>query len=165
MVDLNMDIALKWANDIGICPKLPSSLEDISVRNELILELDKPFLTQALLYGCYGRLSIESKNQCLNEISQISKRFIFDIDNEKTRTNICLRLWSGCLYGAKTIALETMDGPVTPKYRSLSHNKIMDLAQSDPIFLVGAKVAVDFKKSRNEGYSFEGLPDDSFLIR
>ena len=165
MVDLNMDMALKWANEIDICPKLPSSLQDISVRKELILELDKPFLAQALLDGCHDILSIERKNQCFNEISQISKRFIFDVDDEKTRTNICLRLWSGCLSGAKTIALETNEGPVTPEYRAVVYNKIMDLAQNDPIFLAGAEVAVDFKKTRNEGYSFEGLPEDSFLIR
>jgi hypothetical protein len=165
MVDLNMDMALKWANEIEICPKLPSSLHDISVRRELILELDKPFLAQTLRDDYYSRLNIESKNQCLKKISQISNRFIFDVENGKTRASICLRLWSGCLHGAKTIAFDTMDGPVTPEYRSLVHKKIIDLAKSDPIFLAGAEVAVDFKKSRNEGYSFEGLPEDSFLIR
>lgn len=158
-----MDKALNWANDIDALPELPLSLKDILVRTELILELDKPFLPRALHDDYFGELTIDRKNQCIDQIAQISKKYIYDVKDERNRANICLRLWAGCLAGAKIIALETIDGPNTPEYRNLANNLIMKIAQNNPIFRAGIKTAVEFKRSRNEKYSFEGIPENSFL--
>ena len=163
MVDPNMLQALKWGNDLGESPTLPNSLQNISNRKDLVLELDKPFLPQSLIKDYNNLLSPEEKNQCLNEILSISKRFITDVNDDKEKINICLRLWSGCLSTAKTIAIETNDGPNTPEIRYALHNKITELAENDLIFQAGAEVAEEFIKARNEEYSFEGIPNDSFL--
>jgi len=163
MVDPNMDMALNWANDLGDPPGLPNSLQDISVRKNLIVELDKPFLAQALIEDYFGILDSKRKKECLDKINQISKKYISNVNVERVRINICLRLWSGCLSAAKIIALETKNGKNTPDYRAEAYKKILNLADNDPIFKAGAKTAVDFKKSRDEEYSFEGIPKDSLL--
>ena len=163
IIDPNVNMAIKWADGIGPPPKLPSSLNDISTRLKLLLELDNPYFVNSLMKDFNQRLGIIEKNNSLEEIAQISKKYLYDISEDRLRSNISLRLWAGCLTVAKIISYLTLNGPNTPEYRNNSYKKIIYLSQRDPIFKAGAETAVEFKKSRNEKYSFEGIPKDVFF--
>ncbi len=161
MVDPNMDTVIQWANEIGIPPILPSSLQDVNQRARLVDAIDGPLIRGSLLHTLNGR----EKTQRLNDIAGLSKTYIPDIDDDNVRLNITLRLWSGCLSAAKTIALQTMSGPNTPGTRSLIFGKINSIAQEDPIYCAGVEAAPSFKRLRNEPYSFEGVPENSVVRR
>lgn len=74
-----------------------------------------------------------------------------------------MRLWSGCLAAAKTIALETKDGQNNPTKRAANFKVIDSLASGDPVYLAGVEAAPALKKHRSEYYSFEGVPLDSIV--
>ncbi|HEC76397.1 MAG TPA: hypothetical protein ENI33_03955 [Thermoplasmatales archaeon] len=164
VVDPNMDTALQWANELGPPPPLPSSLKDVTQRAKLVNAIDEPHFANSFFLDFQSRLSDVEKNQCLNEIANVTKIYILDVEDDKTRVNIALRLWSGCLSAAKTIAIQTVSGPNTPEMRaSIFSNKIDPITQRDPIYCAGVETAPSFKKLRNEPYSFEGVPQKSVV--
>jgi hypothetical protein len=71
--------------------------------------------------------------------------------------NVIFRWWSGCLSMAKTIAFETRDGPVTPKYRKKAAISIRRKCIRDRVFADGVAAAPAFRRLRRQGYSFEGI--------
>jgi hypothetical protein len=71
-----------------------------------------------------------------------------------------LRMWSGCLASAETIALETRSGPNTPEKREKNFRKIDSIATKDPYYLMGVVSSPYFKKLRKQEYSLEGVPED-----
>ena len=166
VVDPNMDTARRWANELGSPPILPSSLQNVIQRAKLVNNIDTPNLANALFLEFQGELNPEDKEQCLSEIARLSKSHIPDVHDKNVRINIALRLWSGCLSAAKTIALQTRGGPNKPEDRaSIFSSKIDPLAQEDPIYCAGVEAAPSFKRLRNEPYSFEGVPEKSVVRR
>ncbi len=158
MVDTNMDTARRWANELGPPPPLPPSLQDVGQRAKLVIEINWP-----LIHGdALERLSTKEKAQRLNDVAGLSGNHMPDVDDDSDRDNITLRLWSGCLDAAKTIALETMNGPNTPSMRALAFGRKIDpTAQEDPIYCAGIEAAPSFKRLLEEDYSFEGVPENS----
>jgi hypothetical protein len=77
------------------------------------------------------------------------------------RASIALRLWAGCLDAAKTIALETRDGPNSPELRAAAFAQIDSVAETDPIYGAGVEAAPAFKVLRRQSYSFDGVPAGS----
>lgn len=77
-------------------------------------------------------------------------------------TKVILRWWSGCISGAKLIALETRDGPNTPAKRKKIAKKIYNIAKHDAIFADGVSAAVEFKNGRDQEYRFHGLSKSMF---
>jgi hypothetical protein len=88
-----------------------------------------------------------------------------DVPGALDRVNVALRLWSGCLSAAKTIALETRSGPNTPAMRANAFASLDALAHGDPIFAAGMEAAPAFKKLRDQPYSLDGVPKDSPVRR
>lgn len=165
-IDPNMGIALQWANKLGPPPTLPSSLQDVIQRAKLVNNIDTPNLADTLFSDFRGSLNLNDKIQCLNEIARLSKSYIPYVEDDNVRVNISLRLWSGCISAAKTIALQTRGGPNTPEMRaSIFSNQIDPIAEEDPIYCAGVEAAPSFKKLRNETYSFEGVPEKSVVRR
>ena len=86
------------------------------------------------------------------------------MQEDRNRINIALRLWSGCISAAKTIALQTKSGLNTPQIRGLLFSKKIDpTAQMDAIYREGVEAAPSFKSLRKEEYSFEGVPETSVV--
>ncbi|MCW3992613.1 MAG: hypothetical protein NWE79_07875 [Candidatus Bathyarchaeota archaeon] len=153
-----MDTALRWADELGPPPQLPLSLQNVEQRAKLVDAIDGPLIQNSLLM----RLSNEEKAMRLMDVAKISKKYITDVDDEKIRINISLRLWSGCLSAAKMIDRRTMSGPNTPDKRIFAFSRKIDpLARSDPIYCAGVEAAPSFKKLRKELYFFDGVPQNS----
>jgi hypothetical protein len=71
-----------------------------------------------------------------------------------------MRMWSGCLASAKTIALETRSGPNTPEKREKTFWKIDARAIRDPYYFMGVSSSTVFKKLRKQEYSLDGVPKE-----
>lgn len=158
MVDPNMETAHQWAEALGRVPVLPRSLEDVADRARLVDAVDWPLVRGGLLI----RLTNPEKVERLREVGRLSMQFLSDVEDETLRVNVILRLWSGCLIAAKTIAVETRSGPNTPELRQVAFSQFIDrIAETDLIFRAGVEAAPAFKRLRNDPYSLEGVPDDS----
>ena len=103
-------------------------------------------------------LSENEKSARLNEVGRLSKPYIPDVEEDRSRINIGLRLWSGRISAAKTIVSQARSGPNTPQIRGqLFSGKIDPIAQMDKIYLAGFEAAPALKSLRKEEYSFEGV--------
>ena len=154
--DPNMVAARKLAEGLGSPPVLPSSMQTIESRSQFADAIDGPLVEGGTLEEI-----MVSIGKRIAEISAIAERHMPDVNDPIARLNIALRLWSGCLSAAKTIALETRSGPNTPESRQGTFANLDIIAQSDPIFNAGMEVAPAFKKHRGEPVSFEGVPASS----
>jgi hypothetical protein len=163
--DPNMDTALRWANELGLPPALPSSLELVTQRAKLVCDINTEAFAAALFADYSGNLNVEDKEKQLRTISRLSKPYMPDVNDEEVRQNISLRLWSGCLAAAKTIALRTMAGPNTPEVREQASRHLDTVAQADSVFCAGVEAAPSFKRLLREDFSFEGVPDESRVRR
>lgn len=162
MVDPNMNTALKWANEIGPPPLLPPSLADVTERAKLVRDVNTNALANALFEDYRGQLSLGEKDHCLSDIARVSRVHMPSVADPTARANISLRMWSGCLAAAKTIAFQTLAGPNRAEQRGLIFRDYIDRqARADPIFGAGVEAAPSFKKLLEEGYSFDGVPQDS----
>ena len=84
---------------------------------------------------------------------------------------IYLRIWSGCMDGAKTIAIGTGNGRTTPWVRTSFWRRLRCAmgvnrrAKKDPTYALGAAAALAFKRGRGEPVSFFGVPWGNVLRR
>jgi hypothetical protein len=159
--DPNMVMALVFADALGPVPTLPESLKAARLRAELIHAIDGPLVTRL---GDVVDVTRQIAEQ-IRRIEEGSRRFMPDVPDTMVRINICLRLWSGCLSAAKTIAHETRSGPNTPSMRVQLTQEIEQVAASDAVFAAGVEAAQAFKRHRNETYSLEGVPTGSLVLR
>ena len=58
--------------------------------------------------------SENTKKDILNHVADLCKQYKFTFKNKEHGQSFGLRLWSGCLSAAKTIAQETMNGTKYP---------------------------------------------------
>ena len=165
--DPNMSTALSWAEELGSIPDLPSSLDKVQTRAELVKAINVP-----LIIDLQGRASLlfqispEDKERRFDELGKISLKYIPDISDETTRINITLRLWSGCLSAAKTIAMETLSDKNTSGIRQQIFTSMIDpTARSNEIYRAGVESAPALKRSLNEPISFDGVPENSSVRR
>lgn len=166
VVDPNMDTALQWANELAPPPDLPASLEPVTQRAKLVGEINTKAFADALFADFSGNLNAEDKRKQLEEIDRVSEKYMPDVKGDEVRQNISLRLWSGCLSAAKTIAPQTMAGANTPEQRERAFRHLIDpLAQADAIFCAGVESAPSFKRLLGEDFSFESVPEDSAVRR
>ena len=153
-----MDTALKWAEEIGPPPVLPKSLQDVQQCARLIDQIDSKLIRDSFL----DELDDNEKAERLNNITEVIRQFISDVNDDNEIKNLILRLWAGCMSGAKGIALETKSGPNTPELREKIFGQKIDIvSERDPIYRAGVEAASTFKRLRNEVYSFEGVPERS----
>ena len=161
MPDTNMNTAYSWASDLSDLSHLKMTL-DINQRIQLILEIemevDRYSKYDLSGSGLFENFSGTVKEIFLNRIDDIVRRYIPDERNEKYRKSIGLRLWSGCMSAAKTIALDTPDGPNTPNIRTKIFQDLDLKANQDPIYRAGVESAPLFKKKRQHCFSFNGVP-------
>lgn len=161
VVDPNMDTALEWANELYPSPQLPSSLQDVGPRARLVDSIDTHLINNSLLHT----LGNKEKRQRIETVAELARKSIPDVDDKDKRASIALRLWSGCLSAAKTIALETRSGPNTSQTRKQLFLKIDAIAQRDPVYRAGVEAAPEFKGLRGNPISFDGVPKNSPVRR
>ena len=141
MPDTNMTTAYSWATNLADLSHLKMTL-DINQRIQLILKINEEigrYINHDLKSGGSGlfeNFSDTVKEIFLNRIDDIVRRYIPDEKNEKYRKSIGLRLWSGCLSAAKTIALDTRDGPNTPNLRTEIFQTLDHIADQDYIYFI-----------------------------
>lgn len=84
-----------------------------------------------------------------------------EIEGRDLGTILCL--WSGCITGAKLVALKTKDGPVTAEYRR-SASMFNELrCKLDPTWKIGYQAGPILKKLRKEPVCLDGVIKKSSL--
>jgi hypothetical protein len=166
LVDPNLDTAYQWACELLQPQTLPLSLNDVTIRAQLVKEINDPFIvghkaTQPLSF--LSQLSDKEKAIRLCNVGEISSRLMSDVSDANIRKNIAIRIWSGCLDAAKNISFRTMDGPVTPQIRQLSFFIIDHWTSKDLIYGSGIQCAPAFKKLHRQYYTFNGVPPSSIV--
>jgi hypothetical protein len=158
-----MITAYSWACGL-FKSDLPLSLNDLTKRTNLIDEINSllfsandPHSAKKLL----ADLDHDERTKRLNAIAERSKLYMTEDLDDNIRKNILLRLWAGCLDAAKNIALETIDGPITPDDRKEGFFFIDLLSKPDPIYRAGTEAAPSFKKLHRQHYSFAGVSPGS----
>lgn len=91
--------------------ELPTSLHDVETRAILIDKIDMALTfennTANLLLK---HMSPDEREFRIKKVLGIGNSFLLDQISETSKKNIILRLWSGCLDAAKSIAVQTRDG-------------------------------------------------------
>jgi hypothetical protein len=170
MPDTNMWTVYSWASELADSSQLTVTI-DINDRTRLVLEINEMFgyyISNDCKSGGTGLFEYFSeiiKEILLNRVDDIVRRYNTQETNEEYRKSIGLRLWSGCLSAAKVIALETRDGPNSPKMRAESFQDIDIIADRDSIFCLGVESSPLFKKYSQQCYSFNGVPLSSRVRR
>lgn len=162
-----MITAYLWASTIPQL-SLPSSLNDISRRANLVNEINS-YLFTAVDTATAGMLLenidfVERSNRLKNMVEKTREYMAEDIDSN-ARANILLRLWTGCIEAAKNIALKTQDGVNTPETRNKYFFQIDLFAKIDSIYCAGVESAPAFKKLHRQHFTFNGVPDNSVVRR
>jgi len=146
---------------MGACPSLPESLQDIDMRAEFVNAVNGEVTTN-VPNGLLFLLSQEQLNEKMQALATFSSTYIPDCSDSGSRVNLTLRLWSGCVAAAKTIATDTMSGLNTSADRARIFSEFIDPnSQVDEIFKAGVEAAPAFKALSNQEISFEGVPRDS----
>jgi len=163
--DPNMATALQWANFVSSTSVLPESLRGTGRVARVVDAINGPLAkTEGDVPLCV--LPPEEVTRRLQAIERITKDFMPDVPDGKERVGIALRLWSGCLMAAKTIAEGTRSGQNTPEMRTAIFARVIDpRARIDPVFLTGVEAAPAFKRLQHQEYSVEGVPRDSPVMK
>mgnify|MGYP001606548537 CR=1 FL=1 len=163
--DPNMAFALALACGLGTACRLPAEFEDVAARARFADRIDGPFI------ATYDELAdpvaaAPRIGPRLREIAEAARKALGSVPDELDRLSGALRLWSGCLMAAKTIALETRSGPNTPEIRRAAFEEFIDpAAASDSVFRAGVEAGPAFKALRGEPVSLEGVPAGAAVRR
>lgn len=157
-----MRTALRWAKSLGPFPYgwLESTISNPTHVATIVLAFNDAFIQGNTL----ARLNQTQRKQAIHNMLIIARRYIYDREwrrngSHEVLASIMLRLWSGCICGAKTIALGTRDGPNTRRSRARSMRKIKKMGKDDPIYMAGVKASLDFKRLLLQPVSFIGIPE------
>jgi hypothetical protein len=176
--DPTMKIFHIWAAECGPTPVLPKSLKDNSLKQASLVQyvnvevLSKHRTNINKDFPSYLRREREKENfiQGLEEDEMLSN-FLPDVNKGSERKNIALRLWSGCMDGAKTTRDKFVSGGteirLAPDDRREADILIRQEGLTDPIYMSGVEAALFFELVENkhsERY-LEGIPLDSAVRR
>lgn len=151
MHDTNMQTAYNWASELAdtsnlrLSVNIPQAAQFANQINELLGEyINKDIESSST--GLFKNFSIMTKEVIFHRLDDLCRNQLGDQISENQRISIALRLWSGCISAAKTIALETLDGKMTPDTRRQFFNNVDNVAMTDSIFCLGVESAPAYKK-------------------
>ena len=161
MADSNMLYAYFWASRLPQ-ETLPISIKDVEVRAILIDKIDFLITGEGNTANTLLEYMSEDERQIrLGKCLSITDSFLSDKISEISKKSVILRLWSGCLDAAKSIATETLDGITSPERRKEQFFQIDTFTKWDSIYCAGVEAATALKKIRKQYYSFDGVSYDS----
>jgi hypothetical protein len=165
MPDSNMLYAYIWACRLSH-ETLPTSLKDVEIRATLIDKIDFLITAEGNTANILLEyMSEEERKTRLIKALQIADSILTEQISEISKENIILRLWSGCLDAARSIATETHDGITSTDSRKQHFFQIDLFAKWDSIYRAGVEAGPVLKKLRKEYYRFDGVPEDSQVRR
>jgi hypothetical protein len=165
MPDSNMLFAYFWACRLPQ-DTLPTSLKDVERRAILVDKVDFPVTGEDNTSNILLEFMTEDERQFrLQKALHVAGPFLTDQISEISKKSVILRLWSGCLDAAKSVATESLDGPTSPESRKEHFYQIDIFARWDSIYRAGVEAAPALKKRRKQYYSFDGVSDDSPVRR
>jgi hypothetical protein len=165
MPDSNMLYAYSWACRLPH-DTLPTSLREVEGRAILIDKIDFPITGEGNTANILLEYMPEDERRLrLEKALRIADSFVPDQLSKISKKSVILRLWSGCLDAAKSIATETLDGPTSPDSRREHFFQIDIFARWDSVYRAGVESAPALKKLRKQYYSFDGVPNDSPVRR
>ncbi len=145
---------------------LPTSVKDVETRAILIDKIDFLITEEGNTANILLEYMTEDERQIrLGKALRIADSFLTDQISEISKKSVILRLWSGCLDAAKSIATETLDGTTSPESRKEHFFQIDIFARWDSVYRAGVQTAPALKKIRKQYYSFDGVPNDSPVRR
>lgn len=164
MPDTNMNTIYNWARQLCDVSELNITMDDRNEVTNLIVEINNilgKYIEndkKSNRTGLFEHFSKNTKNDILNHVDDLFKQYKFTFKSKEHGQSFGLRLWSGCISAAKSIAPETMNGQNTHKLRSNLFRTLDRIANKDPIFKFGIECAPLFKKHHQQYYSFDGVP-------
>ena len=165
MTDSNMLYAYFWACRLPQ-ETLPNSIKDVERRVILIDKTDFLITGEGNTANTLLEYMSEDERQIrLGKCLRIADSFLTNQISEISKKSIILRLWSGCMDAAISIATETLDGTTSPERRKEQFFQIDLFAKWDSIYRAGKETASGLKKIRKQYYSFDGVPDSSPVRR
>jgi hypothetical protein len=151
MPDTNMQTAYNWASELADTSNLhlsitiPEAAMFVNQINVLLGEYINKDIKSAGS-GLFENFSGMVRDIIFHRLDDLCRNQFHNQFGISQRVSIALRLWSGCLSAAKTIAFETRDGQMTPETRKQIFGSIDSLAMADSIFCMGVESAPAFKK-------------------
>ena len=101
-----MNTARLWGLEHSQTISLPDSLAEVGNRANLVQAINE------MLAGRYMPTMTEPQKEAfLAEVLTVCDQHIMEDLPDDEKISVGLRVWSGCLAAAKTIAGETRDGP------------------------------------------------------
>jgi hypothetical protein len=142
--------------------KLPTSLNDVEMRATLIDKIDFSLTEEGNTANILLEYMTEDEKLIrLRRALSIADSFFTDQISEISKKSVILRLWSGCLDAAKSIATETLDGTTSLECRREHFFQIDIFARWDSVYRAGVHTAPALKMLRKQHYSFDGVPNNS----
>src|SRR5262245_19279433 len=132
MGDPNMAIAYALAQGLGPPSELPASLASVQARVRLVKAVNRPFAGESFPADPVARLQATAfaSGASIKALIDTSAPLVPDAPDPIERLNLVLRIWSGCLMAAKTIAHETRSGENTPDDRRKNFGMIDEAARN-----------------------------------
>ncbi|MGC1133594.1 MAG: hypothetical protein WA941_12290 [Nitrososphaeraceae archaeon] len=162
MPDTNIQTAYIWAtkladtSNLRLSIEIPQAAQFVNKLNELIGKfINKDIESSGT--GLFENFSIMTKDVIFHRLDDLCRNQLGYQISENQRISVALRLMSGCISAAKTIALETRDGKMTPDTRKQFFSSIDNVAMTDSIFCLGVESAPAYKKIHQQCYSFIGI--------
>jgi hypothetical protein len=173
MPDPTMSLAFEVGRQLSEVTELPQRLRRVKARARLVSGVNPPinWTPDTAAPGDWPwRFQVTLDNQSgillvrlTPGVSANAWRLLPEIVDESERLSLSLRLWAGCIDGAKTIALGTRSGRNTPEIRRVTAGMIAQRAAVDPIYAAGARAAAAFKHFVRQSVGWVGVPKDSIL--
>ena len=159
MRDYNMRTVLRWAQEICPLRELKTGYQQPAPRLAMLVHvIDGHLVRNTDLKD----VSEAQKKRRIKDAVNMAYTFLCPDDYIKLAheefASIVLRYWSGCLSGAKIIALKTRSGPNTPEYRSDAVVRLFKTCKRDRFFAQGVRSAPFFKRVRMQRICYDGIP-------
>lgn len=161
-VQYDANMALAAMLGLGLSPQaaLSDQLADVRRRAALVDEIDGPMIWDF-------RMSVDHiayhLGRHVDVLSTRLDRYFPRSTGPLWRVGVALRLWAGCIGGAKTIAFKTAAGRNSTASRTMCNGWLEDGCRQDAVYAAGVETAPVFKRRRGQRVYFDGIADGATI--